>query len=444
MENKTPKSIFQQELEQEISPAQIELWPAVRERLVARKHPLFQQGEKMSSNHFRRAAFAALALAFAFIILSLTPQGQAFARELLGYFTMVSGKTLPAMPTAIPAPIYTLEAELIPLKPSLAEPENCGDVISPISSTFICQLQDAQAKLGFEVKSFPARYVQEQFRFMEVYPEYRIAVIRFSGYSLSQGIGDFPEDCPGCAVYEKAVQPVQVGAHQAEYVAGSFIFDDDGGMTWEPESGSYNLRWKEGERWYALYGEKSVLSGLSPLEVKEKMIQIAEDLASIEQGIDLLSAAHQPSIKDSIGFTLKEPGILPEGFQQVPDGSWSNLTTMPRVGMKYVYKADGEFVNALTLYQMLIPSDHQTLRREFALIYQHKSLVDGEWTDTGRDEEIRINGATGYYLQADELGACALYWRDDEREYLLEYHWDPTFGGRLDKEMLVAIAESLK
>lgn len=398
----------------------------------------------MTPNRFRRAAFAALALALAFIILSLTPQGQAFAQELLSYFTMVSGETLPAMPTAIPAPTYTLEVELMPLQPDLAELEDCGQVISPLSSTFICQLQDAQAKLGFEVRSFPARYVQEQFRFMEVYPEYRIAVIHFSGYSLSQGIGDFPEDCPGCAVYEEAVQPVQVGAYQAEYAAGSFIFEEDKSMIWNPNAQHYALRWKEGEHWYALSLEESASNGLKPVEIKAKIIQLAENLVTIDQGAELLSAANQPSIKDSAGFTIKEPGILPEGFQQVPDGSWSNLTNMPRVGMKYVYKADGTFVNALTLYQMLIPSDHQTLRREFALIYQHQSLVDGEWTDAGRDEEIRIHEQIGYYMEADDPGCIGLYWRDDEREYMLAYYWDPAFGGRLDKETLIAIAESLK
>jgi hypothetical protein len=345
------------------------------------------------------------------------------------------------MPTQVPAATYTLEAELIPPQPTFTALQNCGDVISPISSTFICQLQDAQAKLGFEVKSFPARYVQEQFRFMYVDLEYRVAQIWFSGYSLYQGIGDFPKDCLGCAVYEEAVQPVQVGAYQAEYAAGSFVFDEDGGMTWDPEARNYRLRWKEGERWYALYGGESASSGLNALEIEEKMIQIAENLVGLAQGIENLSAGNQPSIKDSIGFTLKEPGMLPEGFRQVPYGGWSNLTTMPRVAMEYVY---GRWKNSLVFHQMLIPKDEQTLRREFALIYQHQSLVNGEWTDTGRDEEIRIHAQIGYYMEADAPGCSALYWRDNEREYMLAYYWNPAFGGRLDKETLISIAESLK
>ena len=54
MDNKKLKSIMQDALEKEISPAQIELWPAVKNHLVARKHPLFQQGEKMNLSQSRR------------------------------------------------------------------------------------------------------------------------------------------------------------------------------------------------------------------------------------------------------------------------------------------------------------------------------------------------------------------------------------------------------
>lgn len=447
MKNDDLKTILGDLAENAKPAAQVDLWSGLEKSLKTSDGYYFQEKSTMNSNFaFRRAAFAALVLVFALAILLATPQGRAFAQQLLEYFTIAPGKRLPPIPTQVPAATYTLEARLVPPQtPTLTAIQDCGEVISPISSTFVCQLQDAQSKLGFEVKSFPARYVQEQFRIMEVDLGNRIVVIRFSGYGLSQGIGDFPKDCPGCAVYEKAVQPVRVGAYQAEYVAGSFVFDEDGGMAWDASSSQYRLRWKEGERWYALEANwADAMSGLNPAQVKAKMIQIAENLVGLAQGIENLSAARQPSIKDSIGFALKEPGILPEGFQQVPDGSWSNLTTMPRVGMRYDYRVNGEWKNSLVFYQMLIPKDEQTLRREFALIYQHQSLVDGEWTDTGRDEEIRIHGQIGYYMEADDPGCNGLYWRDDEREYMLLYYWDSAFGGRLDKETLIAIAESLK
>jgi hypothetical protein len=393
----------------------------------------------------RRAAFAALVVLVAFAIFLVTPQGQAFSQELLKYFTTVSHRSISPVPTPVLAPTYTLEAGLIPQPTVSIDDQNCGEVISPISSTFVCQLQDAQAQLGFVVKSFPARYVQAPFEYMWIDQEHRAIHMRFRDqqavYSLAQGLGDFPEGSP---VYQEAVQLVQVGEYQAEYATGAFIFTEDGGMVWKPDDSVYSLRWKENEHWYSFTLSADQSAGLKPVEIQAKMIQIAENLVSFDQGADQLTAGSQPSIKDSVGFTIKEPGLLPEGFQQVPDGRWSNLTTAPRVGMRYDYMVNGQWVNSLTLDQMLIPADGNTLRREFGLLYQNQAMVNGQWVNANTGEEVQINGITGYYLDGGESFTSALYWRDDEREYLLIYHWTPDFGGRLDKETLIAIAESLK
>jgi hypothetical protein len=275
--------------------------------------------------------------------------------------------------------------------------------------------------------------------------EHRAIHMRFRDqqavYSLAQGLGDFPEGSP---VYQEAVQLVQVGEYQAEYATGAFIFTEDGGMVWKPDDSVYSLRWKENEHWYSFTLSADQSAGLKPVEIQAKMIQIAENLVSFDQGADQLTAGSQPSIKDSVGFTIKEPGLLPEGFQQVPDGRWSNLTTAPRVGMRYDYMVNGQVVNSLILDEMLIPADDKTLRREFGLLYQNQAMVNGQWVNANTDEQVQINGITGYYLDGGESQTSALYWRDDEREYLLIYQWTPSFGGRLDNETLIAIAESLK
>jgi hypothetical protein len=78
------------------------------------------------------------------------------------------------------------------------------------------------------------------------------------------------------------------------------------------------------------------------------------------------------------------------------------------------------------------------------MIYQNQALVNGQWVNPNTDEEVKISGVTGYYLDGGESFTNALYWRDDVREYLLIYFWTPDFGGRLDKETLISIAESLK
>ena len=451
MNNANLNSILSELAENAKPAAQIDLWPGLKKSFAARDRASTQGKSVLNETLvLRRAAFTALAVLVALAILLVTPQGQAFAQALLKYFTTISQISIPPVATPLPVSTYTLEAGLIPQPTISMDHQNCGETISPISSTFVCQLQDAQVKLGFVVKSFPARYVQAPFSFMWVDQQHRLIQMSFRGqqarYDLDQGLGDFPKDCRGCAIYQEAVQLVRVGEFPAEYARGTFIFaDDKGTMAWNPDEPVYHLRWKDTDRWYSFTLLTDQFAGLKPVEIQAKMIQIAENLVSLDQGADQLTAGSQPSLQDSASFTIKQPGLLPEGFQQVPDVSWSNLTTAPRVGMRYEYRVNGQWVNSLTLEQMLIPVDDHTLRREFALLYQNQTLTtNGLWVNANTDEPVQINADTSYYLQGAEPTTCALYWRDDEREYLLIYQWTSDFGGRLDKKTLIAIAESLK
>jgi hypothetical protein len=442
MDKQQIQSILQEEVENKIPSSEIRLWDAVKAGLVG-VH--LQPGEKMKATQLRRAsrvAFVTLTIIALLALAFVTPRGRAFAQELLAYFTTVSQRFIPPLPTPLPAPTYTLEARLIPQPTIPVNHQNCGEVVSPVSSTFICQLQDAQTSLGFVVKSFPVRYVQAPFDFMWVDQEHRTIQLIFrdqqANYYLAQGLGDFPRDSSGYAIYQEAVQPVRVGAYPAEYARGIFIFPGgrvDQDMVWNPDEPVYHLRWKEDERWYAFTLSTDQFAGLEPAEIQAKMSLLAENLVSLDQGADQLTAGSQLSIKDSAGFTIKEPGLLPEGFQQVPDPSWGRLTTAPRVGMHYEYRVNGRWVNSLSLDQMLIPADDKTLRWEFSV---------GVNAEANMGEVVQINGVTGYYLDGGEANTSALYWRDDEREYLLMYAWTPNFGGRLDKETLIAIAESLR
>ena len=264
-------------------------------------------------------------------------------------------------------------------------------------------------------------------------------------YTLEQGLGDFPKSSP---LYQDAIQLVQVGEYPAEYAKGTFIFPDgqvDKDMVWEPNAPIYHLRWKANEHWYSFTLSEYQWTGLEdPRAIQAKMIQIAANLVGLQTGTDQLTAGSQPSIRDSAGFIIKEPTLLPEGFRPVDYGNWSFLTTAPRVGMRYDLIVNGKWVSNLTLDQMPIPSDDQTLRKEFALIHQQQTVPNGAWEGLDTDEEVQINGVTGYDLDCRELYCSALNWRDNEREYLLTYRWAPDFGRRLDKETLIAIAESLK
>jgi hypothetical protein len=428
---------------------QIDLWPSLKKDLAA------SDGQSKEGNPIikgapvlRRAAFATLSVLIALSIWLFTPQGQTFAQELLNYFTTASQTSIPPLPTPVLAPTYTLETTLTPQPTIFGNSQSCGEVVSPIVSTFVCQLQHAQTKLGFVVKSFPAQYLEASFQAMWVEQDHRSIAMIFrdqqTTYTLEQGLGDFPKSSP---LYEDAVQFVRVGDFPGEYAKGMFIFPDgqvNKDMVWEPSASVYHLRWKENSHWYSFTLSENQGTGPEPSTIQAKMIKIAENLVSLEQGNDQLTAGDQPSLQDSASFIIKELTLLPEGFQQVDSGSWGFLTTAPRVGIRYDLIINGQWVSNLTLDQMLIPIDGQTLRREFALIYQNQTVPNGEWAGLDTDEEVQINGVTGYYLDCGESYCSALNWHDDEREYLMIYRWTPDFGGRLDKETLIAIAESLK
>jgi hypothetical protein len=347
-------------------PADLDLRAAIHHRLeTSKSHPRKGVLPMKASFAFTPRQIAALvtiialSLAAAFL---LTPQGQMFAQKIRKYFDTVPETSFaPPWPTPILVPTYTLEANLAhqPVAPTVGV-DDCGTVISPISSSFVCQLQDAQTRLGFAVKSFPAQYVDAPFHSLWVDPKTTWLHLTFRGqgsvYTLAQGLDDFLWH----PVYEGAVQPVQVGQYPAEFVADSFIFPDGEPYepwVWNADEPFYRLRWKENERWYefTLARGQPGESGLD--EIQNEMIQIAENLVGLDHGNEKLAAGNQPSIKDSISFTIKELGLLPEGFQQVPYVGWSNLTTTPRVTMFYEYQVNGEIVNSLKLDQMLIPSE---------------------------------------------------------------------------------------
>ena len=443
MNNDNLESILINLAEDAIPTAKIDLWPGLKKSLAENDRQTQQRKSIIQKSSISRLAVSAGVITLAALLIVLaTPQGWTVAQDLYKYFQTVSQKSIPPQPVPVPAPTYIFGTKLIPQPTISTDQQGCGKVISPISSTFVCQLQDAQTRVGFTVKTFPAQSVQALFGFIWFDQDHHSIFINMrdlqGGYSLGQGLGDFPNSFP---VYQDDVQIVKVGEFQAEYAKGDFYFTADKGRVWEPNAPLYQLRWKENEHWYWLTFLVNQPAGLQSFEIQGKLIKIAENLVSIDQGADLLAAGNQPSIKDSAGFTIKEPSLLPEGFQQVSDGRDGNLTSAPRVGMRYDYFVNGQVENTLTLDQMLIPGDDNTLRKEFDLLYRNPSAVN---TKIKADEVVKINSITGYYLDGGESLPNALYWRDDEREYLLIYHWSPDFGGRLDKKTLIAIAESMK
>ncbi|PKN90683.1 MAG: hypothetical protein CVU44_22480 [Chloroflexi bacterium HGW-Chloroflexi-6] len=272
MENKKLKSIMQDALEKEISPAQIELWPAVKNRLVARKHPLFRQGENMHTTLFiRRTALTTLALIIAVSLLAFTPHGRALAKNLLSFFTRTEGDSLP-----VPTPQPTeLGQGTDPLPAPAAFADDCGEFSMPT-----CSVEQVRAKVNFTIKE-PARFPDEMY-FVGATGSPEEVILFYNAIDQSQGVMLFAKpltDLPATPFpvgQSASIEPVSINGLPGEYVRGAFAWQSqDVEAAWNSDFGMETLRWVDGKTIYTLeyFAYQSQIG-------KEKLIEIAESMTS--------------------------------------------------------------------------------------------------------------------------------------------------------------------
>jgi len=242
MNSRDIKSILQNALEEEFPTSQVKLWPVIRQRLIARKHPLFRQGEKKNGTKSRRTQRAAFITAIIVVLLTIaliTPLGRAFAQSVLQFFTRAESDTLPQQqPWQMTSPAQSPSES--PSQLSVQEAESLAgyDVLSPVEIPF---------GMDFMSASYDARYhivVQAFGRDTE-----------FIGFSLwqqpleyYQSCGDIINYCDnmlgwnlvGASAY---VETVRIGNLTGEYVQGTWILTYSGPV-WDPTDYLKILRWQ--------------------------------------------------------------------------------------------------------------------------------------------------------------------------------------------------------
>ena len=425
-----PKPILTQSIlghlaEEAIPSAEIDLWPALQARLGTSKH-FKPRGVFRMNIKLRFAVVALLVLLLVVGFLVATPQGRALAQEVLGYFKTT--KEEHPTPTPTPEPSYMISAKEATVQPTPAvDPNLCGPTVSLVSSTFPCQLINAEAEMGFELKTFPADRIQLSFHWLFVFPDPKEVDIGFmSGngatsewafYIIAQGMGDFPAnvyDSP--VVPEEAVQQVLVGDHPAEYYSGGHggLYDDI-------------LRWKESGRWFEIYR-------FGPQEgMKETLIQLAENLVTASQGIEKLAGADTPTVAQRSGFDLMEPTVMPDIFQFCGAHYIGLEGPGPYfVILQYCLWQSGMWKADLTIFESPV---------SYPVSFPEPSLVDSNWHKRPT-ENVQIGNVIGLYLVNDR--EQALIWTEGDLRLMIVFTWTPSYGGRLGKEDLIAIAESMK
>jgi len=263
MDSKNIKSILQDVLENKIPAAQIDLLPTVQSRLVTGTKSK-QQGERMTQVRIKRLAYSLFAVIAILAISLTTPQGRAFAQNVLQFFRRTENKTFELKPSQI-VPVETVQADATAVPPS-----------SLISVT------EAEALVGFDVLELPSvpaglNYLGARLYGNSVSIEYEARGMGGNLFITQSRDGYWQSELDWDKVPSDAIVPVKIGNVEGEFVKGTFVVHpNDTVATWNPDAAMLRLRWVKDGIWFemAKFGNVESIEYLD----QDGLIELAESL----------------------------------------------------------------------------------------------------------------------------------------------------------------------
>jgi hypothetical protein len=387
-----------------------------------------------------------LKLAVAAVVLltismfAVTPQGRALAQEVVQFFRSVNTTTIPLSEEEKESMFFTPEEYELPLvkvltpalSPELARLPECQSTQNARSYT--CQVAYAESKLGFNLKELPVQpegWVLESVYFdpisKKAFTSYKIDITynSYSSLTLTQGLGENPivSNYPLGAVPSDRIEFVKIGSYNGEYVRGAFdISNNTNELRWNDSDDWQRLAWGDGTRWFfiSLFANTNSAKSIG----RDQLIELAESLVDKPNKTTTpLDPDFLYSISDAeelSGLDLKAPTLLPLGV---------------------------DFSSA----QYLPGSDKVLLRYGI-----NDELVVQEWmgTPTNFDDSsptsnldyeiVVVNGRNAFFaFSSGPSPYWFLWWSEDEMNYQVYYYQYLSGGGVLNKEKMIAIAESI-
>ena len=397
-------------------------------------------GQQVVRNVRLKIALAAVALAIV-SALFVTPQGRAWAQEVVQFFRRVSSTSIPLSEEERQDMFFTPEPYDLPLAKVLVptlSPELAGlpECQSPQDAqSYACQITYAESKLGFDLKELPAQPEDWEFEALyldavskEAFISYKLDISynSYSQFTLRQSLGDKPSTfiSPLEVVPEDQVKVVNIGSHQGEYVKGSFgITNDESKLIWNASDDRQRLAWSDGARWYLieLFANTTGAQSIG----REALIRIAAGLVDKPvKAVQSLDPDFLYSISDAeklSGLDLKAPTLLPLGAEF---SSAQFLSSSQKVLLRY--GMNDEFV----VHEWKgTPTNFHTPSPESNLDYD---IVD-------------IDGRNGFYaFSSGPSPYWFLWWSEGDINYQIYYYqYRAPDGGLLNKEKMIAIAESI-
>ena len=209
-------------------------------------------------------AIAALTVLILLALAFVTPQGRAFAQDVLQFFTRTESDTFYMEPSDL-----TFE-ETTPFH------EICG--IS-LASGNRCSVEQIRGMVDFEVKELGA--IPEGMHFVGstggpdfVELKYDYADRRDGSlHVIVEAVGRPSDVGTGIVAKSAPVEQVQIGNLPGEYYTGILFQDEAGNVSWLPDDPQATLRWEDGGSTYTLtyYAPKYPLT-------KEDLVRLAESM----------------------------------------------------------------------------------------------------------------------------------------------------------------------
>jgi len=226
-------------------------------------------------SHLLTASVSAMLLAM--VLVFTNPRVQAFAQEILQFFTPTQSNTF-----SLPTQDTTSEITATPTftAPVLA---GCEDVSA--SLTYRCAVGIAEVALGFDVREWLSD--PEGFTFVSALanPTQSQLILTYardgSELTVTQIRGD-----PAISAWElswgavpvESVEKVRINGFDGEYVRGMFVVKSQTGTeaVWEPDAPIQRLRWREGDMIFEI--QMGGLIGDDESIGKDWLISLAESL----------------------------------------------------------------------------------------------------------------------------------------------------------------------
>lgn len=418
------------------------------EILLAKIQPLpgEQFHKKMAQAPWRRPSTvsnaqlraAVVMILIVIVILTITPQGRAWAQEVVQFFTRVTADTVQLSDETIqqmnePMQEYdlTLIPVLIPEVPLEMQAITGCETLQKAES-YRCQVDLAESTLGFDLKELPEKPIDWEFNSLSFDPDAHMAGIRYefdfteTSYStlvIKQGTGYFPDsgNNPWESVPVEKVETVSIGGYPGEYVKGRFgLSPGNDKLTWSDHD-VHRLAWREDTIWYWIEFWPNL--NLVPEIGRDELIHMAESLIfSPVETMEGLNPDRLSSIVDAekiSGLDLKSPTLLPMNM----DFSYAR------------YSSDDQKVD------LIYGSNEELIIQawEGAPVDFKKPLGKYEFTC----EVVSIRNGNAYYCARETPSPHSfLWWYQDGLNYQMDY--EQLLGGRLGREKMIAIAESLK